>query len=755
MNFTITWERVVILSDKLKGYVEKIRFRNEVNGYTVFDISCTGENEDMTCVGNLPFINEGEHIEVTGTYVEHRTYGLQFLVSHLEIMKNDDSISIERYLASGAIKGIGAVMAKRIVEKFGEDTFRIMEEEPERLAEIKGISMNMAGKIYEQYSEKREMREAVIFLQQYGISNRLAVRIYNEYKEEVYNVIKTNPYRLASDIKGIGFKIADEIGRRIGIDMDSEFRKRCGISYILSQASSYGHIYFPEDELIKNVSELLMTDCADIGEILSTMVLSGEIICKEEDGEKRYYTSYMYYMELNSARMLLDLDCEYIVSEEELASNIRKIEKNRDITFAGMQKEAIAEAMKNGVLIITGGPGTGKTTTIDAIINAFETWGLDFLLAAPTGRAAKRMSETTGYEAQTIHRLLEMNGAPDDDRESVVFERNEACPLETDAVIIDEMSMVDMPLFYSLLKAMVVGTRLIMVGDVNQLPSVGPGSVLKDIIDSGCFNVVRLSEVFRQAQDSDIIMNSHRIIAGENIRLDNKSRDFFFLRRDNPKVIINVILQLIIKNLPGYVGAGMIDIQVLSPMRKGELGVENLNIMLQKYINPPSEKKAEMEFRENIFREGDKVMQIKNNYQLEWERRGYHSVVIEKGTGVFNGDSGIIRFVNTVTQEITVEFEDNKYVVYPYAMLEELELAYAITIHKSQGSEYPAVILPLLSGTSLLFNRNLLYTAVTRAKKCVTIVGLSETVERMISNEREQKRYTTLKKRIRELQITV
>ena len=742
-----------MLSEKLKGYVEKIRFRNEVNGYTVFDLSCTDESDDMTCVGNLPFVNEGEHVEVTGTYVEHRTYGLQFSVSSLEVIKIDDNMSIERYLASGAIKGIGAVMAKRIVDKFGEDTFRIMEEEPERLAEVKGISINTAARIYEQYNEKREMREAVIFLQKYGISNQLAVKIYNEYKEEVYSVIKTNPYRLADDIRGVGFKIADGIGKRVGISPDSEFRKKSAVSYILSQAVSYGHIYFPENELIKNVSELLASDCTDIADILSQMAFAGEIICKEEDGEKRYYSNYMYYMELNSARMLADLDCGFAVSDKELDSHIKRIEKNREITLADMQKKAISEAMKNGVLIITGGPGTGKTTTIDAIINAFETWGLDFLLAAPTGRAAKRMSEATGYEAQTIHRLLEMSGALDDGRENVMFERNESCPLETDAVIIDEMSMVDMPLFYALLKAMVVGTRLIMVGDVNQLPSVGPGSVLKDIIDSGCFNVVRLNEVFRQARDSDIVMNAHRINAGSSISLDNKSRDFFFLKRDNPQVIINVILQLIIKNLPDYVGAGMLDIQVLSPTRKGELGVENLNVMLQKYINPPSERKAEIEYRENVFREGDKVMQIKNNYQLEWERRGYHGVVVEQGAGIFNGDSGIIRFVNTVAQEITVEFEDNKYVIYPYALLEELELAYAITIHKSQGSEYPAVILPLLSGTSLLFNRNLLYTAVTRAKKCVTIVGLPETVAKMINNEREQKRYTTLKKRICEMLV--
>lgn len=741
------------MNDKVvcKGYVEKIRYRNERNGYTVFDISCQDDNDDITCVGNFPFINEGEHVEVCGDYVDHKTYGLQLSVKSMEVLKDDDTVSIVRYLGSGAIKGVGPVMAKRIVDAFGSNTLRIMEEEPERLAEIKGISIRKAEEIYSQYNEKRELRDAVIFMQQYNISNQLAVKIYNEYKDEVYNIIRTNPYRLASDIRGIGFKIADEIGRRVGIDLNSDFRKRCAVTYVLNQAGVNGHIYLPEAELLGSVAELLAINCDDITGLLSEMSALREIICIDEDDEKRYYPPYMYYMELNSARMLLDLNCAFRISDNEIESNIKKIEKNKDIVLADMQKAAIKEAMKSGVLVITGGPGTGKTTTIDAIISAFEAWGLEFLLAAPTGRAARRMSETTGYEAQTIHRLLEINGSMDNDGDTVRFERNETYPLEADAIIIDEMSMVDLPLLNALLKAVVVGTRLIMVGDASQLPSVGPGNVLKDIIDSDCFNVVRLNEIFRQARDSDIVMNAHKINAGQEIDLDNKSRDFFMLKRNDPKVIINVILQLIIKNLPPYVGAGMADIQVLCPMKKGELGVDNLNIMLQKYINPGSKNKAEIEFRDKIFREGDKVMQIKNNYQLTWERRGYHGVVIEEGTGIFNGDCGIIRFINTVTNELTVEYEDNKYVVYPYSLFEELELAYAITVHKSQGSEYPAVILPLLGGTSLLLHRNLLYTAVTRAKKCVTIVGLPETVSRMIHNERQQKRYSTLRKRLREL----
>ncbi len=737
------------MSEKVKGYVEKIRYRNESNGYTVFDL--VNDDDEITCVGNCPFVNEGENVEVTGVYVDHREYGPQLKVEQIAVVKPSDEQSIERYLASGAIKGIGAVMAKRIVDRFGVETFQIMEREPERLAEIKGISMKMARSISAQYDEKSDMREAIIFLQQYGISNQMAVRIYAEYKEDIYDVIRNNPYRLAGDIKGIGFKIADEIGRRVGIDLDSSFRKKCAIDYVLSQASAFGHIYLPEDELRESVSSILGSGNDSITDELEEMVFENEIIRKDEDGEVRYYSKYMYFMELNCARMLLDLNVTFKVSEKHLEKSIGYIEKSKEIELADMQKHAIAEAMRNGVLIVTGGPGTGKTTTIDSIISALETEGMDFLLAAPTGRAAKRMTETTGYPAQTIHRLLELNGGVDDDKNVMKFERNETYPLETDVVIIDEMSMVDLPLLNALLKAIVVGTRLIMVGDVNQLPSVGPGNVLKDIIKSDRFKVVCLNEIFRQAQDSDIIMNAHKINAGENIALDNKSKDFFLLQRDNYQVIINVILQLIVKNLPGYVDAEMRDIQVLCPMRKGELGVENLNVQLQKYLNPPSSDKAEMEFRETILREGDKVMQIKNNYQIVWERRGYHGVVVEDGTGVFNGDSGIIRRVDTATHEVTVEYEDNKYVVYPYASLEELELAYAITVHKSQGSEYPAVIIPLLTGSSLLLHRNLLYTAVTRAKKCVTIVGMKETVERMISNEREQSRYSTLGRRICEL----
>lgn len=739
------------MAEQITGYVEKIKFRNEANGYTVFEVSGDAPDSQQVCVGVCPTVNVGERVEVTGEEYMHPGYGPQLKVTSIKIMEPEDSEAAFRYLASGAIKGIGQVMARRIVDRFGEDTFRIMEEEPEKLTEIKGISANIARKISSQFDEKKEMREAMVFLQKYGIANQLAVKIYNEYKEDMYNVIRNNPYRLADDIKGVGFRIADEIGRRIGIEPDSGYRKKCAINYVLTQSSGFGNIYLPENELLHSVNELLGIGGTDIKHELDELAAERVIVRKQEEDMVRYYSSYMYYTELNCARMLLDLNCSFRYKDSNIDKIICNIEDNRDIRLADRQRLAVAESLKNGILVVTGGPGTGKTTTIDAIISAFEEAGMDIMLAAPTGRAAKRMTETTGYPAQTIHRLLELSGSVEDDESVMAFERNESYPLETDVVIIDEMSMVDLPLLNALLKAIVVGTRLIMVGDVNQLPSVGPGNVLKDIINSECFNVVRLNEVFRQAQDSDIIMNAHRINAGQQIALDNKSMDFFMLERNDPGVIINVMLQLIIKNLPSYVDAGMMDIQVLTPMRKGELGVDNLNVQLQKYINPPSKGKSELEYHETIFREGDKVMQIKNNYQIAWERRGYHGVVLEEGTGVFNGDCGMIRRVDTDLNQITVEYEDNKYVEYPYASLDELELAYAITVHKSQGSEYPAVIIPLLSGTSLLLHRNLLYTAVTRAKKCVTIVGLKDTVKRMIDNEREQGRYSTLDVRLREM----
>ena len=737
----------------LKGFVDKIIFRNADNGYTVFNLISAPNEIEITCVGSLTFINEGEYVEMEGVYIDHPIYGQQFQIESYEVKEPEDLLSMERYLGSGAIKGIGAVMAAKIVKYFREETFRIIEEEPERLAEIKGISERKAQEIAEQFEEKRDMRGAMLFLQQYGISNNLAVKIYNEYGMKMYEIIRSNPYKLAEDINGVGFKIADEIAVRAGIKTDSDYRIRAGILYVLVQASNNGHIYLPEEILIVKLCELLQTpiDEETIKGHIVSLVIDKKIIAKELDGKNCIYNASYYYMELNSARMMCDLNIKCDVTTNEIEKHLTYIEKTFDIELEEMQRLAVIEAARNGVLILTGGPGTGKTTTINAIIRFFETQGMDILLAAPTGRAAKRMQETTGQEARTIHRLLELSKVPEMGDNRFTFERNESNPLETDVVIIDEMSMVDVSLLNALLKAIMVGTRLILVGDVNQLPSVGPGNVLKDLIASHQFNVVKLTKIFRQASESDIIVNAHKINDGEPLQVDNKSKDFFLLRRTEPVMITNVIVQLIHSNLSSYINASKYDIQVLTPMRKGELGVEKLNQILQESLNPRDGQKKEKEFHQTIFREGDKVMQIKNNYQLPWEIKSRYGITVESGMGVFNGDAGIIKEINLFSEQMVVEFDEGKMVTYAFAQLDELELAYAITIHKSQGSEYPAVILPLLNGPKMLLTRNLLYTAVTRAKSCVTIVGSERMVQLMIDNESEQKRYTSLSQRIIEL----
>lgn len=737
------------LSERLQGYVDKIIYRNAENGYTVMQLS--NEEQEATCVGNFTFISEGEFLELTGNYIAHQLYGEQFKVDSYQVKEPEDLFSMERYLGSGAIKGIGTALAGRIVRRFKKDTFRIIEEEPERLVEVKGISDRIAREIAAQFEEKKEMRGAMLFLQQYGISTNLAVKIYQTYGTKLYDIMKENPYKLADDISGIGFKLADELAAKLGIGTESDFRIKAGILYTLQQAATMGHIYLPENILIQNTSELLLIHPDLIESHILDLILDRRLIGKELNNEKLIYSSNFYYMELNCARMLLDLNVSYSVSNQDINTQLEKMQLQSNIELDDMQKAAVAEAVKKGLLIITGGPGTGKTTTINAIIKFLEAEGLDILLAAPTGRAAKRMSETSGYNAQTIHRLLEISGGLEGTESRMHFERNETNPLETDAIIIDEMSMVDINLMHVLLKAITVGTRLILVGDVNQLPSVGPGNILRDIIESDEFPVVKLTKIFRQAAESDIIVNAHKINRGEAIRLDNKSRDFFLLQRSDVNIIINVMIQLINHKLPGYVNATPFDIQVLTPMRKGELGVERLNQVLQQYLNPPSKEKKEKEFGQTIFREGDKVMQIKNNYQLGWEITGNYGMIMDKGTGVFNGDSGIIREINQFAEIVTVEFEEGRRVEYSFSSLDELELAYAITIHKSQGSEYPAVVLPLLSGPKMLFNRNLLYTAVTRAKKCVTLVGSEETIRHMIDNSSELRRYSSLCERIKEL----
>ena len=733
-----------------KGYVEHIVFRNNDNGYTVFQL--VSEEEELTCVGLFSVLAEGELVQVSGYMKEHPLYGEQLQVEQYELLAPEDETAMERYLGSGAIKGIGAAMAARIVRRFKGDTFRIIEEEPERLAEVKGISEKKAIEISAQMEEKKDLRQAMMFLTQYGISVSLAVKIYQQYGNRTYQVVEENPYRLADDISGIGFKIADEIASRIGIHTDSDYRIRSGLLYVLLQATGEGHTCLPKEDLLHRASALLGVEEEQMETQLMNLCMDRKLVMKEQNGKVMVWYGQYYYMELNVAKMLHDLNLECEMEESQIVKKLSKVEKQASITLDEMQRKAVVEAVKNGVLVITGGPGTGKTTTINAIIRYFETEDMEILLAAPTGRAAKRMTEATGWEAVTIHRLLELSGVPSDDRSTASFERNEENPLEADVIIIDEMSMVDIFLMNALLKAVSVGTRLILVGDINQLPSVGPGCVLKDIIRAGSCPVVQLTRIFRQASQSDIIVNAHKINRGEHVTLDNKSRDFFFLQRQDPNVILRVVLALVQEKMPRYVDARPTDIQVLTPMRKGSLGVENLNEMLQRYLNPPSPEKNEKETARGRFREGDKVMQIKNNYQIEWEARNRYGIAIDKGTGIFNGDMGIVQQIDLLAETMEVLFDDYRTVTYSFQMLEELELAYAVTIHKSQGSEYPAVVIPLLTGPRMLMNRNLLYTAVTRARSCVTLVGSPETFAQMIDNASEQTRYSGLYDRIREVE---
>ena len=755
------------MQESVKGIIEHIIFRNEENGYTVLSLRSKGK--ELTLVGFFQSVNEGESIEAFGRFTAHVSYGEQFKVESYEIREPEGREAVERYLGSGAIKGIGKALAARIVRKFGEETLRILEEEPERLAEIKGISMKKARDIAKQADAQRSQRAAMLFLQQYGVSLALGVKIYTKYGEEMYSILRENPYRLAEDIDGVGFKTADAIAAKIGIAADSEYRIRCGILYVLGLASGEGSVYLPEWDLTAKTADLLGVADGDVERQIMSLAIERKIIIRNHtsmegmpeeslsEGKNRIvYLARYYYLELNAARMLCDLNVRVTADEdadiERRLMHVLARGGSRNIVLEEEQKQAILSAAKYGLFILTGGPGTGKTTTINQMLRFFESENMDIRLAAPTGRAAKRMTETTGYEASTIHRLLEISSMSDEMGESVRFERNEQNPLETDVVIIDEMSMVDIFLMYSLLSALPVGTRLVLVGDVDQLPSVGPGAVLGDMLKSGAFPSIRLSRIFRQAASSDIIVNAHKINSGQQIVLGNKSKDFFFLRRSDPNLIISNIIELVRDKLPGYVDAKPFDIQVLAPMRKGALGVERLNRILQEYLNPPSEEKAERMFGDNKFRVGDKVMQIKNNYQIEWEiKKGRYGIVVDHGQGIFNGDMGTIREINEFANILTIEFDEGRFVDYPFSNIEELELAYAVTIHKSQGSEYPAVILPLLTGPRMLFSRNLLYTAVTRARKCVMILGSEETVRGMIENVTQQLRYTSLDERILEM----
>lgn len=741
----------------ISGYVENITFRNEDNGYTVLTL-LSGKKE-IKCTGTFGYIGEGEYVEIEGEEVFHDIYGEQIKVISYEIIPATDEFSIKKYLGSGAIKGLGAVLADRIVERFGEDTIRIIEEEPERLAEIRGITTRKAMDICKQVEDKKDMRDIMIFLQGYGISPALANKIYTLYGTKVYDIIKTNPYRLADDVAGVGFKTADEIARRAGVEVNASVRIKSGMCYALADASTSGHTYLPKEQLAQRTINLLgLRDqymSADgtynmdlLDNCFTELILEKKLILKEIDDVEGVFLSTFYYTELNIARMLLELNIETTEDDYIMGIKLDTIEKLTGGQLDELQRKAVIETQNNGVSVITGGPGTGKTTTINAIIQMFETDGLEVSLAAPTGRAAKRMSEATGHKASTIHRLLEVSGGGDEvtaDDLSARFGRNEQNPLETDVIIVDEMSMVDTFLMHALLKAITIGTRVVFVGDVNQLASVGPGNVLKDIIDSGQFSVVKLTKVFRQAGESGIVVNAHKINAGQQVALDNSTGDFLYIERENAQMALNATIGLLKTKLPGYVGAKEQDIQVLTPMRNGILGVNSLNEQLQKFINPPSPDKSEKEIAGTIFREGDKVMQVKNNYQLSWEQRSASGRIFDTGSGIFNGDMGIVTKINNTTNYIEVVFDDDRYVTYDTKQAEELELAYAITIHKSQGSEYPAVIMPLVSGVQMLMTRNLLYTGVTRAKKCVCIVGRKEMFEAMIANEDQHKRYSGLK----------
>ena len=749
-----------------EGYIERIIFRNDETAYTVLSVETT-EGEEVF-VGSFGSVYEGLFLSAEGEYVSHPQYDLQFKVTSYDISMPADAAGIERYLGSGLVKGIGKVLAKRIVKKFGEDTLRIIAEEPERLSEVKGISMQKAKDIAVHYQENHEFQEVIIYLSKFGINANLAMKIYQVYGKDVYAVLRENPYRLAEDVPGVGFRRADEIAATMGISPDSVFRLQSALMFMLSQAEGMGHVYLPEDELLTGTYRMMMIDeewdsfAEKAHDRLIELSMSRKVMLKNvcadiSTGMREHvavYPWWNYVNEAECARRLLELCIHYELPEDELEEAINVVEKTLSISLDPVQKQAVRSAICSGVAVITGGPGTGKTTIINAIIHYFENNSMEVELAAPTGRAAKRIRESTGAPARTIHRLLEFNGEPDpENKRKSYFARNEEHPLECDAVIIDEASMIDAGLMHSLLMAVPAGTRLILVGDTDQLPSVGAGNVLHDIIASRCFPVTTLSTIFRQSEKSEIVSNAHRIKNGEHLEFHNRSSDFFYIPRNGPEAVIREICELLTRNLPQYLGVATEDIQVLTPMRKYELGVEALNRRLQEALNPPAATKREKTYGDVIFREGDKIMQIRNNYKLEWRIPPMEDnhFIQEEGVGVFNGDMGHIVTINSFDEKMEIRFDDGREASYPFSMLEELEHAFAVTVHKSQGSEYPAVVMPLYAGTDKLLTRNLFYTAVTRARTMVVLVGNLSMVNRMIDNESEQKRYTGLRLRLEEL----
>ncbi len=732
---------------EIQGRVEDIVFHNEENGYIIAHLNNNKEN--ITIVGIVPYIIEGQNLKLKGEWVNHPQFGKQFRITYCEEVIPSSIAGIEKYLASGVIQGIGPITAKKIVQRFGENTMDVLDNEIERLKEIDGVGEKKIQLICESYSKQREVKSIMIFLQTYGVTPNQCVKIYKRYGGESIKVVKDNPYVLTETIAGIGFKVADKIARSLGVDQESPFRIQSGINYVVNEFCAIGNTYMPLEKLHKEAKNILGVSDEEIEKNVYDSVLQGKLKVEDIEGEKSVFTIPFYYCELGITKKIITLSvAKYNELEIDIEEEIKKFEKEKDIQFATSQKAAICGAIENSMEVITGGPGTGKTTIINCITEVFEAAGMKVYMAAPTGRAAKRMTEATGREAKTIHRLLELGVGEEDGSQ---FFRSEESPLDCDVIIIDEASMIDVMLMNSLLKAISVGTRLIIVGDVDQLPSVGPGNVLRDIIDSKCVRVVKLNEIFRQAEESMIIVNAHKINNGDMPILNKKDKDFYFIENNDPEKILDSIITLINTRLPKFNEKWdkMKHIQILSPMRKGILGIENLNEKLQQILNPKSKYKKEKEYRNTIFRVGDKVMQIKNNYSIKWSKVNGKSD--DGGIGVFNGDVGYVEDIDEDNENVIVVFDDDKRVEYEGMFLEELTLAYAITIHKSQGSEFQVVIMPMFMGPPLLMNRNLLYTGITRAKNMVVLVGIVKAISFMKDNNRSFERYSALSFRIRQI----
>lgn len=730
----------------IEGVVEDIIFRNDTNGYTVAKLAT--EDGMITIVGNAAIINVDEMIEVEGEWIYHEDFGEQVQFKSIKTVAPSTLKGIENYLASGLLPYIGPKTAKNIVDKFGMDSLDIIQYNPEKLRQIPGIGDKKLKRIAEAYEEHREIRDVMVYLQQYDITVNLGIKIYKKYGKETINVISKNPYRLSQDIYGIGFRTADKIAKSMGISLESPFRIEAGLNYVLMTASNEGHCYLPRDLLMKECSQILSIDTKLIEENMINLAMSKDFFITEKDSETIVYILKLHEAENNVAYKLVSLArTEFKEIETDIQKEIEIVEDEEGISFGNKQKIAIEESIRSGVSIITGGPGTGKTTTVNAIIKIFEKLEMNVLLAAPTGRAAKRMTETSGKESKTIHRLLEFAYIED----MAAFNRDEDTPIEADVIIIDEASMIDINLMQNLLKAINMGTRLILVGDIDQLPSVGPGNVLKDIISSECVNVVELDEIFRQAEESMIVVNAHKINKGEFPILNEREKDFFFMQELNQDKNLETIIELCASRLPKFYNIdSKTDIQVLTPMKKGKVGTKSLNDNLQEALNPKENKKMEKKLGDTIFREGDKVMQIRNNYNLEWisYENPRH---LEEGKGVFNGDLGYILKIDEDFNVLTVRFDDNKEVEYDFKELDELQLSYATTIHKSQGSEFPVVIIPIDWGPPMLLTRNLIYTGITRARDLVVLVGNPKYLKMMIDNNMIMKRYSTLSDKMKSL----